>query len=94
MALVPNCLAGLLEPIAIALQAPMTISWDSMTCTSLITYTCCTCHSGAGLLEPSAGSIHVCGIDVTTRPGEAARLIGICPQVKFHDQIHDYDHAN
>lgn len=35
----------------------------------------------AGLLEPSAGQVAVCGLDLSQHPDACARLTGICPQV-------------
>ncbi|KAG2422265.1 hypothetical protein HYH02_015468, partial [Chlamydomonas schloesseri] len=37
-----------------------------------------------GMLEPSGGSVHVCGLDLAAAPEAVARRVGICPQ---HDVL-------
>ena len=36
-----------------------------------------------GLLQPSSGSVRICGIDVATRPREACRLLGLVPDEPY-----------
>ena len=36
-----------------------------------------------GLLQPSSGSVRICGIDVATQPREASRLLGLVPDEPY-----------
>ena len=36
-----------------------------------------------GLLQPSAGTVRICGIDVATQPREASRLLGLVPDEPY-----------
>ncbi len=50
----------------------------------------------AGLLEPSAGSVMLCGYDVTQHSHHTATLTGICPQVRgaTHTNAHTHKHTH